>query len=244
VIVDECHQIMAKGSYTSLNFLKPRYVLALSATPYRPDGLNNLISLYFGTNQIRRELSRTHQVYRLVSDTTPQTKLNMQGKLDWNSVLNSISQNEERNNKIVELCTWLDKRATLILTKRIQQAEYLSEKLEAKSITVCRMYGKYSRKNSKAQVLIGTSSKIGVGFDEARLDCLIVACDIDEYFIQYLGRVFRRTDSEPIVIDIVDNHSVLKKHWTNRSRVYRKHGGIIKKFTWDTLQNHLNAKIK
>lgn len=246
VIVDECHQIMAKGSYTSLNFLKPRYVVALSATPYRPDGLNTLISLYFGTEQIRRDLYRPHQVYHIKSSVIPTTKLNMRGNLDWNSVLNSISQNDERNDRIVNICTSLAlaERATLILTKRIQQAECLSGKLEAKNISVCRMYGKHSTKNSKAQVLIGTASKIGVGFDDARLDCLIVACDIDEYFIQYLGRVFRRTDSEPIIIDIVDNHRVLQKHWINRSRVYRKHGGIIKQFSWNTLENHLNANMK
>ena len=166
VVVDECHQIMSKGSHKALNFLTPRYVVALSATPYRPDGLNNLLQLYFGEKQVKRELWRPHTVCKVQSPLVPKSRINEHtGKLDWNSVLNSISSDTKRNQAIVRLCCILSqsKRRCLILTKRINQADCLSEMCAGQGITVCKMYGKHNVATQDSQVLIGTSSKIGVG---------------------------------------------------------------------------------
>ena len=52
IIVDECHLIVAEKLSKSLLSLSPRYCIALSATPYRIDGLNILLDLYFGPNKI------------------------------------------------------------------------------------------------------------------------------------------------------------------------------------------------
>ena len=48
--------------------------------------------------------------------------------------------------------------------------------------------------------------------------------------MQYLGRVFRREDTEPVIIDLVDNYSLLYKHFQTRNSVYIEHGGIVKDF--------------
>jgi hypothetical protein len=77
------------------------------------------------------------------------------------------------------------------------------------------------------RVLIGTTSKAGVGFDHDKLDALILASDLEDYFIQYLGRVFRRLDVTPIVFDLVDENSILKRHFATRKAVYLESGGKI-----------------
>jgi hypothetical protein len=59
---------------------------------------------------------------------------------------------------------------------------------------------------------------------------LILASDVEQYFVQYLGRVFRREDTEPVIIDLVDNYSLLYKHFQTRNSVYIEHGGIVKDF--------------
>jgi hypothetical protein len=49
----------------------------------------------------------------------------------------------------------------------------------------------------------------------------------EQYYEQVLGRVFRRKDVVPIIIDIVDRHGVLEKHFRTRKREYIDKGGKI-----------------
>ena len=51
------------------------------------------------------------------------------------------------------------------------------------------------------------------------------------YYIQFMGRIMRRKDVEPVIFDLVDTHPILKKHFDKRSKVYNKHGGEIVKFS-------------
>ena len=66
-------------------------------------------------------------------------------------------------------------------------------------------------------------------YDNPKLNTLIVGSDLNSYFIQYLGRIFRK-EGDKIIFDLVDNNNVLRTHWNNRRKVYVEHGGIIKDF--------------
>ena len=67
------------------------------------------------------------------------------------------------------------------------------------------------------------------------MDALILASDVEEYFMQYLGRVFRREDVHPIIFDLVDNFNSLKRHYYTRKHTYEKSGGKIYKFNIDNV---------
>ena len=82
--------------------------------------------------------------------------------------------------------------------------------------------------DSEARILIGTNSKVGTGFDHKKLDALLLAADVEEYFIQYLGRIFRTKEGVPIVVDLVDDNNILLKHWLTRRGIYLEHGGRVK----------------
>jgi superfamily II DNA or RNA helicase len=79
------------------------------------------------------------------------------------------------------------------------------------------------------RILISSYQKVGTGFSFDKLDTLILGTDTEEYFLQYLGRVFRRLDVKPLIIDIVDEHPVLKRHFSSRRKVYQRCGGTIRK---------------
>ena len=68
---------------------------------------------------------------------------------------------------------------------------------------------------------------MGTGFDHDKLNALLLASDVEEYFIQYLGRIFRTNEGYPLVFDIVDDHPVLRKHYFTRQATYIAHGGEI-----------------
>jgi superfamily II DNA or RNA helicase len=242
LIVDECHQIMSPCFSESLLWIQPRYLIGLSATPYRSDGLNDLIDIYFSSERIQRDLHKRHTVWKVQTEFVPNVTFTVDGRLDWNEIINSQAENEERNLLIIRLVEALNVRKILILTKRIQHAENLTNILLKRGVNVDSIYGTKKQWKKNAKVLVGTSQKIGVGFDESSLDCLILASDVEAYFIQYLGRVFRKQTVEPIIVDLVDNNPVLKKHWRTRRDVYMKHGGSIKCVTSKNVLQKMTAK--
>jgi len=81
-----------------------------------------------------------------------------------------------------------------------------------------------------SRVLIVTTSKGGVGFDHPKLDMLITAADVEQNFMQYLGRVFRRDDVSPIYVDMIDDNNTINKHATTRKKVVEEVGGTMYDF--------------
>lgn len=230
VIVDEAHIIMAERLSSCMLQLLPRYVIGLSATPYRTDGLNMLFDLYFGPTKIERKMYHEHQVYRINSNFEPEVELGANGKVNWNSIIDSQSYDVERNEIIVKLVNLFPERVFLILTKRVAQAKHLIKRLTENGEDVTSLVGKQQTYQKLARILVGTCSKAGVGFDHDRLDTLLLASDLEQYFIQYLGRIFRRKDVKPIIFDIVDKNPILLKHYKTREKIYIEHGGSIRNF--------------
>lgn len=229
VIVDECHLMITRVFIQSLSFVCPRYLIGLSATPYRPDGLDVLLDLYFGTTRVHRPLFRRHTVYTVDTGIDIPGERDDAGKLNWNSVLQAQMTHHDRNDFIKRLCLHFHQRYILILCKRVQQINTLSSLLE-NHLPIATLKGSETEYNQDARILIASIQKVGTGFSHDRLDMLILACDTEEYFLQYLGRVFRRPDVVPIVIDIIDQNPVLKRHARTRRKVYQECGGSILDF--------------
>lgn len=227
LVVDEAHMIMAESLSRSMQHIHPRYVLALTATPYRPDGLNILLELYFGKNRIIRKLVRKHTVYKVETGFKPVLEKMANGRLNWNAVLESQAQDHERNEIILNILSKFTSRFFLVLVKRVSQGEYLVEQLKHRGESVTSLLGSQQEFDRNARILVGTAQKVGVGFDHPKMDSLLPAADLQEYFIQFLGRVFRREDVEPLIFDLVDANKILEKHYASRRKVYLEHGGKI-----------------
>jgi superfamily II DNA or RNA helicase len=239
VIIDELHLIITEVLSNGLNNLNPRYLLGLSATPYRTDGLDGMIDCYFGEERITRELDRKHTVYRIFTKYKPEFILNKMGGVDWNSLLNSQSYNTERNEFIIDIVEHFKDRTFLLLVKRVDQGRMLCELMDEKGIKYDSLLGKEKYLESDKRVLVATSGKASVGFDCPKLNTLLLCCDFGNttngtsggHFVQILGRIMRRQDGpEPTVFDLVDIHPSLKNHWSDRSKVYKRHGGSVKDF--------------
>ena len=231
LIVDEVHCIMAEGLSKCMQMFLPRYVIGLSATPYREDGLNILLDLYFGQHRIVRKLFRKHLVYKIKTSFQPTIETTNNGKVNWSVILDSQAKDIERNEMIIRLVKFFSNRVFLILCKRIDQGHYLVKRFQEENEDVTSLIGKQQKYEQTSRILVGTASKTGTGFDHPRLDALILASDIQSYFVQYLGRVFRRLDVIPIIFDIVDNNPILERHYKVRSSTYFEHGGTINSFS-------------
>ena len=234
-IVDELHLIMADTISKSLLYINPRYLIGLSATPYRLDGFDPLIDIYFGKNKIVRELHREHIIYKVQTDIKIDLELNENGTVNWGAVLQAQSGNVERNEIILKIIKKFNDKIFLILCKRVEQGQYLYDTLQKSGECVDNLIGSKQDFDPNCRILVATISKASTGFDWPTANALIVGCDTDAYFIQTLGRVFRSLNTTPIVFDLIDNNPILFRHYKNREEVYKKSGGVIKKFNLDLI---------
>ena len=239
LIVDEVHVMATKVMVEAFQYITPRYCLALSATPYRSDGLDEVLYTYFSKNKIIKNLNKPHTVFKITTKFEPKIKLNYDGSTDWSSVIESMCNNKDRNNLIVNIVQLFKDRNFLILSKRIDQIDYLTQQLREKGESVTSFKGSKQKYNCDSRILIATISKAGVGFDHPKMDALILASDVEEYFIQYLGRVFRREDVHPLIFDIVDNFNSLRRHYYTRKKVYESSGGKILKFSKENVKDYI-----
>jgi superfamily II DNA or RNA helicase len=149
------------------------------------------------------------------------------GKLDWNSVLKSQCLNETRNKIIVNIIKFFKSRNILVLCKLVEQSKYILNKLKEIGESVDMFVSTQKKFNHDSRILISTFSKTGVGFDHPKLDMLIIASDVEEGIEQYVGRIFRRQDTTPVIIDILDDFKPLYNHYLTRRKLYLETGAEI-----------------
>ena len=230
VVVDEIHTICTESFSRGLLYLFPEYIIGLSATPFRTDGMDRLIELFCGPEVVYRKLYKPFNVYKLQTNFKPVTELNISGNLDWNSVLECQANDKSRNELIVSLCRYFVNRNILVLVKRKEHAGVLRNILASYGEDVDMFTGDSKECNYKCRILVATYSISGVGFDHPKLDLLIGAADVLENFTQYIGRIFRRDDVSAVYIDLVDEMATIKKHSTERLKICKELGGEVKVF--------------
>jgi superfamily II DNA or RNA helicase len=226
LVVDECHTICTQNLVRSLMFVRPKFCLGLSATPYRDDGMQDVLHRVFGEKIIHKQLQRLYSVYVCETGFKPTVSKQENGQMDWNDMLRQQSENKDRNELICKIAKYFVTRNILIICKRVAHANVLYEKLKETESVDCFM-GTNKTFNSDARILLVTCSKGGVGFDHPKLDMLIVAADVENLFVQYLGRIFRRDDTFPIVVDMKDKNAAFQRHLKTRLGVYKETCGTV-----------------
>ena len=248
MIIDECHHIAAK-SFSGLFFkIQTKYILGLSATPDRKDGLTKVIDYFLGP-QIVNIKTNVHNpsIQFLFTDTTHFVeKFNNLGKVNSPTMITDLTKNEQRNEQIILKIKELLKsnRKILVLTDRRDHCFKLKEYLDRSSsldksssnqpITTGVYLGGMKQTEREttisASVIIGTYQAAGEGFDVPDLDTLIMATPKSDTE-QAVGRILRqKNNNDPLVIDIVDSVSIFKMQYYKRNKFYKsKEWQILKK---------------
>lgn len=229
VIVDEAHTMCTSKSVESLFLFSPKYFIGLTATPERSDGMHVILERFFGPNIIERKLKKLFNCYTYNTTFKPKKEYTMTGSLDWNSLLESMCNDVYRNELIVDMARFFKHRNILILCKRLDQTQWLYEKLKEYSENVDIFTGKQKNFSYDCRILVATYSVSGVGFNYPKLNMLIVGSDVVESHQQYIGRVIRCQTVIPVIIELIDNDFTLKKHLKSRIEIYNEIGGVVKK---------------
>jgi len=223
-----------------------RYMLGLSATPYRNDGLTKLIGWHLGRQVSVKESELTGQDIiqnvEVVSRETAFTSY-FDASEQYSRMLSELTEDSNRNRLIVGD---IIKEATngggvcLVLSDRKAHCEDIRAMLHKSGIAADVLTGETANKERDAivgrlsagmvKILIATGQLIGEGFDAKTLQTLFLATPIkfDGRLIQYLGRVLRPAPGkrQAKIYDYVDcNVGVLKASARSRQRVYQNRQG-------------------
>lgn len=238
VIFDECHIMGSEKAMNAFKMFTPKYIIGLSATPERTDGMHSIIEMYIGNSVIEKKMKHQHIIYKIMHQSenvySDVKYVNQTTKrLEWTRIINDQAMDIKRNDTIVKIVLGMPTRIFIVLCKRVEQCYYIQGKLKQNGVYSDVFTGSSKNVNFNARVLVSTFSKTGEGFDHPNLDTLIVATDVKTKIEQYHGRIFRRKDTNPIVIDIVDNFGPFHGHFNSRKKYYIESGGKMRNFNRD-----------
>lgn len=258
VIVDELHQTTQTCLSQSLLNFQPKYLIGLSATAKRADGLHKLFELYFGKKEdhiIRKEI-KPFIVYKINTPFKPEIKYKTyKGKtiLDFTTLSTSLANDKKRNDFIIQLIEKNSEYIPLILVDRKENCKYIYDKLKTKfgDDNIGILMGttnkndklKYTNKNpiETYKKIIGTKQACGTGIDIKTLNMLILGFSCKDGIDQIEGRV---RSQNCIIYDLVDDFVTLENHWKIREKWYLSRGAEVKFLILDLNGNIKEVEVK
>jgi len=235
IIVDECHHIPAASFEAVMKRFPARYVLGLTATPYRKDRLEKI--LFHQCGPVRHEI-RSADNGRLakrviIKETGFRLPDEAGPKPDYHALVHHLTTNALRTGLIAgDVIRALGEgRFPLLLSDRknhlAQLAALITEGVQHKpalaGLRLLRMDGELSAKarvqvmadvhaaleQSTPVAILATASLIGEGFDLPELDTLVLAMPLSfkGRMVQYAGRLHRLAEGKTgvVVYDYVDS---------------------------------------
>ncbi len=249
VYFDECHHAASDSAIEVLQEINAKYVYGVTATPKRGDGKEKINEFLLGPIRYRftakdraEEQNIDHLVYPRFTRTVKSHHLS---KTPYgNDAYELIRNNDVRDEQIIRDVADCVKagRTPVVLTKYVDHAKKLSERLKKYADRLILLTGSNGTKARRAQVdellavaasdsliLVGTGSLLGEGFDFPRLDTLFMATPVsgENVVEQYVGRLNRDYEGKEnvIVYDYVDSHiPKFDKMYAARLKAYKKIG--------------------
>lgn len=236
VVVDECHHIAAPAFESAVRAIPARYWVGLTATPYRRDGLDDLIGFQLGpirhtfvhadsdtlegahADRPRPVLVLHPTTFRLedpVDLSVPGAIAGVHGAL-----ADDASRNGQILNDVVEAVG--RGRHCLVLAQRTGHVDHLAAALTERGLEPVVLKGGMGAKQRAAAnerlvptddgpplLVVATAHFVGEGFDCPALDTLFLAgpASFKGRLVQYAGRVLRAHPGKQTA-EVHDYHDV------------------------------------
>ena len=246
IIFDECHRVPAVTVEACLRQAPARYFLGLTATPYRSDGLQDIMTMQCGP--VRRQLARGPDALplRLISRETSFSFFQQEESPPIQEIFRSMIENEARNALIEQdvLEALARGRRCLILSQWKEHCQLLARGLAEKGKTPFVLNGGMGKKErtailnaiqetprDKELIVVATGQYLGEGFDCPQLDTLFLTFpgSFKGKLVQYTGRVLREFPGKEYaeVYDYADVQvPVLRHMFARRAKTYKALGTV------------------
>jgi len=251
IIIDECHHVPAVSFESVLKRVQARHFLGLTATPYRKDGLERIITMQCGPvlhtmeetkaqSLIARQVVLRETAFRMSDTTSAQPAIH--------EIWQALVTDHDRLRLVASdvIAALEEGRFPLVLSDRKDHLELLLAEITAMqaehtsgflvtSDTGKRMRNrmmeelKAMRSRGRLPFLLSTGSLIGEGFDLPELCTLVLAMPLSfrGRLVQYAGRLHRESagKTDVRIYDYVDvNLGLGITMFRKRMATYRKMG--------------------
>jgi len=218
IVIDECHHLPAFSFESAVRHAPARHFLGLTATPYRRDGLQEIVTMQRGA--IR---------HRIASSESPAGEINLElivretglafadtTEEPIHEVFRLLVEDEQRSTLVCDdvLAALTEGRRCLVLSQWNQHCHALAERLQSRGISPLMLEGGLGKRARAALldqientppdeplVVIATGQYLGEGFDCPQLDTLFLAFPISfkGRLVQYSGRLMRAHEGKATV---------------------------------------------
>ena len=246
IVVDECHHLPAVSFEAYVRRAPTRHFLGLTATPYRRDGLQEIITMQCGP--IRHQIASNEgpagdlRLELLVRETD--LAIAAVGETPIQEVFRLLVDNEARTAFVCDDVTEAlnEGRRCLVLSQWTEHCHLLADGLRARGFSPLVLEGSLGKRARAAiiqqietsppgeqLVIVATGQYLGEGFDSPQLDTLFLAFPVSfkGRLVQYTGRLMRADQGKTTVrvYDYADTRvPVLRAMHTRRLATYKSLG--------------------
>ena len=235
-VIDEVHHISSQVFSKSLFKIVTKYMLGLSATMNRKDGTTHVFKMFLGDVIFKGGRDEEREVvvraieYKSHDAEFEETKLDFRGKPAYSTMIKNICEYNSRTEFILRIvCDMLkenSKQQIMILAHNRNILTYFHDAIIHREIATAGYYlggmkEKILKETESKQIVIATYAMAAEALDIKTLTTLIMATpktDVE----QSIGRILREKHSNPIVVDIIDTHTIFKNQWRKRKTFYKK----------------------
>lgn len=238
-ILDEVHRVGSEEfSKTLLKVVTP-YMLGISATVDRKDGLTELLYMFIGPKIYSEErkdrfgvevraMQYTHHHEEYITE-----KFDYRGNIQYSTMINVISDFGPRRQFVLKI---LDDLLAEDCDKQIMVLSHKRDLLDFLETEItCGTCGQYVggmkaealRESEEKQIVLATYAMAAEALDIKTLNTLVMISPKTD-IVQSVGRILRTSNDGKIIVDIVDSHDVFQNQWKKRRAFYKKSEYTIK----------------
>ncbi|WP_158251125.1 DEAD/DEAH box helicase [Cryobacterium sp. Y11] len=246
IVVDECHALGAAATEAAVRQIAVRRWIGLTATPYRADQMDDIITMQCGPIRHTIDDSEPFAKELIVHETAFEAAKSSSDEIQ--AIYTELASDVDRNQLIAGdvLSAYGKGRNSLVLSTRVEHVEQLAELLRSAAATVFVLHGKLptkDRRRIRAEldarspadpfVLVAIDRIAGEGFDLPSLDTLFLAVPMafKGRIVQQIGRISRASRTTGVTGE--PSASQVHDYWDAQvpvfDRMFRKRQRVLSK---------------
>lgn len=228
IVIDEYHHVAAQSYQRIVNYFKPRFMLGLTATPFRMDNQDifqfcedNVVYEINLQEAINKDYLVPFHYYGIYDDTTDYTNIAMSnGRYVTEQLEKALSVTSRADLILKRYREYKSKRA-LAFCSGIRHANYMTEMFRQSSVPAVAVHsgqGPFvmerkaaveALRNGDVEVIFSVD-QFNEGVDIPEVDLVMFLRPTESYtvFLQQLGRGLRKSDAKEslTVLDFIGNY--------------------------------------
>lgn len=237
-VIDETHHMASNVFCNCLKKCNTLYSLGLSGTMNRKDGLTFVFKMYLGEicfktkedNGENNVLVKAIDYHVLDDDEYNEVERDFRGNVKYTTLVSKVAKYEYRVdfilNVMINEIKINPKQQIILLSQTKNLLNYLYKLITSKNVTSVGYYiggmkEKDLKESESKQIILATFAMAAEALDIKSLTTLVLATPKSD-IVQAVGRIMRAEHSQPLIIDIIDQHDTLLNQFNKRRSFYNE----------------------